>query len=125
MQSDAGKRNGSDGAREFVEARRHPRFMLDVELQVYPHNSQPVRGHTVDISRSGISVMLLEEVAVGEIVQLVLTLPFGYIEVHAMVRNRHAFRYGFQFVELSSAHDPIGRTCAHLGKKDAAAGASG
>jgi hypothetical protein len=38
-----------------------------------------------------------------------------------MVRNRHAFRYGFQFVEMSSAHDPIGRTCTHWERKAAAA----
>jgi hypothetical protein len=31
-----------------------------------------------------------------------------------MVRQRNAFRYGFQFVEASSAQDIIGRTCRQL-----------
>ena len=73
-----------------------------------------VRGDTVDISESGISAVLREEVPVGEVVRLEFTLPLGDVEVLAMVRHRNAFRYGFQFVEASSAEDIIGRTCSHL-----------
>lgn len=58
--------------------------------------------------------MLREEVPVGELVRLELTLPIGDVEVLAMVRQRNAFRYGFQFVEASSAQDIIGRTCRQL-----------
>ncbi len=73
-----------------------------------------VRGHTVDISESGISAMLMVEVPVGEVVRLEFALPFGSVEVHAMVRQRNAFRYGFQFIEASSAQEVIGRTCRQL-----------
>ena len=73
-----------------------------------------VRGDTVDISESGISAMLREEVPVGEVVRLEFALPLGEVEVLALVRQRSAFRYGFQFVEASSAQDVIGRTCSHL-----------
>jgi hypothetical protein len=38
------------------------------------------------------------------------SLPQGEVEVHALVCQRNAFRYGFQFVEASSAQDIIGRT---------------
>jgi hypothetical protein len=34
-----------------------------------------------------------------------------------MVRQRSAFRYGFQFVEPASARDIIGRTCQQLAVK--------
>ena len=60
----------SGSVREFVEARRHPRYKLEVEVCVYPRNSEVVRGHTVDISESGISAMLRVEVPVGEVVRL-------------------------------------------------------
>jgi hypothetical protein len=97
-----------------VEARRHPRFKLEVDIRVYPRDCPVVRGHTVDISESGISALLGIEVPVGEVVRLEFTLPFGDVEVLAMVRQRSAFRYGFQFVEASSAQDVIGRTCRQL-----------
>ncbi|MGP0021156.1 MAG: PilZ domain-containing protein [Candidatus Sulfotelmatobacter sp.] len=104
---------------EIVDARRHPRFKLEVDIRVYPRDCPVVRGHTVDISESGISAMLRVEVPVGEVVRLELTLPLGDVEAHAMVRQRSAFRYGFQFVEASSSQDIIGRTCRHLAVEQA------
>lgn len=97
-----------------MEARRHPRFKLETELRIYPRNSTVVRGHTVDISESGISAMLRIEVPIGEVVRLEFSLSLGDVEVLALVRQRSAFRYGFQFVESASAQDLIGRTCRQL-----------
>lgn len=37
----------------------------------------------------------------------------------SLVRQRQAFRYGFQFVEFASAKDLIGRTCRDLAAKQA------
>jgi hypothetical protein len=105
---------GSSGAAESVDLRRHPRFKLEVDIRVYSREVPVVRGHTVDISESGISAMLREEVPMGGVVRLEFTLPLGAVEVLAMVRHRSAFRYGFQFVEASSANDIIGRTCRQL-----------
>ena len=34
---------------EMVDARRHPRFKLEVDIRVYPRDCAVVRGHTVDI----------------------------------------------------------------------------
>ena len=97
-----------------MEQRRYARFKLDVEIRVYPRNSSVIRGHTVDISESGISAMLREEVPVGEVVRIEFTLPMGDVEVLAMVRQRSAFRYGMQFLEAGSAQSMIGRTCGGL-----------
>ena len=105
---------GTGQAGSFPEARRHPRFKLDVGLRVYPRNSAVVRGHTVDISEAGISAMLRVEVPIGEVVRLEFGLPLGEVEVHALVRQRNAFRYGFQFMEDSSVRDLIRRTCREL-----------
>jgi hypothetical protein len=100
--------------REFMDARRHPRYGFEGAIRVYPRNASVVRGHTVDISESGISAMLRVEVPVGEIVRLEFDLPDGPVEVHAMVRQRNAFRYGLQFVESGTVHVAIARMCGQL-----------
>jgi PilZ domain len=99
---------------EIVDARRYPRFKLEKDIRVYPRNAAVVRGHTVDISESGISAMLLVEVPLGEVVRLEFSLPLGDVEVHALVRQRNAFRYGFQFVDTAAVSEIIGPTCRQL-----------
>lgn len=73
-----------------------------------------MKGHTVDVSESGISAMLTIEVPIGEVVELEFTLPFGPVRIYALVRQRNAFRYGFQFVELNASHVAIEATCHQL-----------
>ena len=97
-----------------MDARRHRRFKLEVGIRVYPRDCPVVRGDTVDLSESGISAMLRLEIQVGELVRLEFTLPFGEVEMLAMVRQRNAFRYGFQFMEATSAQNIIARTCRQL-----------
>ena len=99
---------------DLVDARRHPRFKLQVAIRIYPRNSPVIRGRTVDISESGISAMLQVEVPIGEVVRLEFSLDFGAVELHATVRQKTAFRYGFHFLELGDAQDVIRRTCNHL-----------
>ena len=111
---DARGQFSADQTLESMEARRHPRFKLEVGIRVYPRGAAVVRGDTVDVSESGISAMLREEVPVGEVVRLEFTLPLGEVEVLALVRQRSAFRYGFQFLEERTVHDVIGRTCSQL-----------
>ena len=103
-----------------MDARRYPRFKLEVAMRIYPRDCPVVRGDTVDISESGISAMLRLEVPVGEVVRLEFKLPLGEIEVLALVRH---FRYGFQFVETTSSNDIIGRTCRQLAVQRPAGGA--
>ncbi len=99
---------------EIVDARRHPRYKLEVEIRVYPRDCPVVRGYTVDISESGISAMLRGEVPLGEVLRLEFALPLGDVELVALVRHQNAFRYGFQFVEAGSAKALIARTCSQL-----------
>ncbi len=98
----------------MIEARRHPRYKLEVDLRIYPRNVPVVRGHSVDISESGISAMLLMEVPIGEVVRLEFTIPTGDVAIHALVRQRSAFRYGFQFLEAISQLEIITRACRQL-----------
>ncbi len=99
---------------EIVDARRHPRYKLEVEIRVYPRDCPVVRGYTVDISESGISAMLRGEVPLGEVLRLEFALPLGDVELVALVRHQNAFRYGFQFVEAGTAKALIARTCSQL-----------
>jgi hypothetical protein len=96
------------------DARRQPRFKLAVAVSISSRTCGLLKGHTVDISESGIAAMLTIEAPVGEVVELNFTLPFGPVTIHAMVRQRNAFRYGFEFVDTSSANESIRRTCRDL-----------
>ena len=100
--------------RDLPDARRQPRFKLDVDIRINTKTCGVLMGRTVDISESGISALLKLEVPVGEFVELQFTLPFGPVTVYAIVRQRNAFRYGFQFVESNAVHEIIQTTCRSL-----------
>ena len=95
----------------YAFERRQPRFKLEVDIRVYPRHASAVRGYTVDISESGISAILKMEVPLGQVVQLEFTLPRGTINVYATVRQRSAFRYGFEFLGGSPELETVRATC--------------
>jgi len=113
------KQPGVGETQAVADARRHPRFRLEIDICVYSRNSPVVRGHTVDISEAGISAMLREEVPVGEVVRLTFALPEGQVDVQAAVRQRVAFRYGFQFLETGAVQGVITRACRDLAIRQA------
>jgi PilZ domain len=96
------------------DARRQPRFKLDAHIRIHTKTCGVLVGRTVDISESGISALLKLEVPVGEFVELQFTSPFGPVTVYAVVRQRNAFRYGFQFVESNAVREIIQTTCRSL-----------
>jgi hypothetical protein len=108
--------------RDTVDKRHHPRFKIKVEISVSSRTCGLLRGHTVDISESGISALLKIEVPLGELVQLDFILPFGQVITYAMVRQRNAFRYGFQFVASDSTKQIIRATCVDLAVKQSLLG---
>jgi hypothetical protein len=97
-----------------VEARSHPRFKFEVDISIHSRTSGQLKGYTVDISESGIAAMLTLEAPQGEILELDFTLPSGPVIILAMVRQRNAFRYGFEFVDTDSVYELIRRTCRDL-----------
>jgi predicted transport protein len=100
--------------RNIVDQRRQPRFKLEVKISINSRTSGLLKGYTVDISDSGISAIVRIEVPLDEVVELEFTLPLGPVRVYAMVRQRSAFRYGFQFVQSESAEEIIKATCREL-----------
>ncbi len=109
---DPEKQPAASRVRDIVDARRHARFKLDVNIGVHSRTCQ--QGRTVDLSESGISAMLKLEVPLGEVVKLDFELPFGPVTIHAVVRQRNAFRYGFQFLESNAVNEVIRFTCRRL-----------
>ena len=106
----------------MTDTRRHPRYQIEVEIRVYGRDGAVVRGHSVDICESGISALLREEVRVGEVVRLEFAVPTGDVVIHALTRQRNAFRYGFQFLETISQLEIIRRACRQFAVAESTAG---
>ena len=74
-----------------------------------------IPGIGLEISESGISVILPEELSPGEAVEFALLLPGGQLRASAVVRNKTMFRHGFEFDSLTPAQRQLVRdTCAAL-----------
>jgi len=99
---------------QSADARRHPRFKLEVDIKISSRTCGRLKGYTVDISESGIAAMLTIEVPLGEIVELSFTLPDGPVALSAIVRQKNAFRYGLEFVVPNTASETIRRACRDL-----------
>jgi hypothetical protein len=99
---------------DLVDRRISPRFKLEVEIRILSKTSGVVNGTTADISEGGISAMLMADIPIGELVELDFVLPFGQVAIYATVRERTAFRYGFQFAESNFVEDVIRPTCRAL-----------
>lgn len=100
--------------RTIADARRHPRFEIEVDITITSRTCGVLMGRTVDLSESGVAAMLIVEAPLGEVVELNFTLPFGSVAIHAMVRQRNAFRYGFEFIDPDFLPEIIRRTCRDL-----------
>jgi hypothetical protein len=99
---------------QSADARCHPRFKIEVDIRIQSRTCGALKGRTVDISESGIAAMLTIEAPLGEVVELSFTLPDGPVTLCATVRQKSAFRYGFEFVDLDSVHEVVRRTCRDL-----------
>jgi hypothetical protein len=99
---------------DLPDRRGQARFKIEVEVSIDSKSCGLLKGHTVDISESGISAMVRLELPVGELVELDFTLPFGRVTIYAVVRQRSAFRYGFRFAESNFIEDVVRPTCRVL-----------
>ena len=121
---------GADGASsvkshsdKFAVARRFPRFMLDVRLQVKMFQEGEFRtcwGRSVEIGQDGIGATLTGTLETGEIVTLEIPLPLTPypIKVRAIVRYCQGLRYGFEFLTMNEAQrDTLQRVCQYLATK--------
>ena len=90
------------------------RFKLYIDVKIQSQSMSSVLGRTLEISERGLSATLPLELPIGEVVALSLMLRIGNVNVHATVRDRNAFRHGFQFVEPNPALHLIRENCCLL-----------
>jgi hypothetical protein len=92
---------------EYETARRHPRFLLSFPMSLTRMEApgQPVtHGLSLDLSRGGTSAVMCGQPAVGEKVRLSLQFQGIPVETLAVVRHSNATHSGFEFLDLSPAH---------------------
>jgi c-di-GMP-binding flagellar brake protein YcgR len=64
---------------------------------------QKIEGHCRDLSQAGIGILLATELNAGDVVGLKFLLsntPTAW-ELRAVVRYRHGYHYGFEFLSLA------------------------
>jgi c-di-GMP-binding flagellar brake protein YcgR len=89
------------GARD---RRQFPRFRAELKLEAFcPGAERALKGHVSDISEGGVGGTIIGELRVGEELTIEVSGPplLRPVRAPATVRNRTAFRYGFQFTALS------------------------
>jgi hypothetical protein len=96
------------------DPRKHLRVGFKVPLRIHCRSGELILGHTVDVSESGIGAMVSLELIVGQSVGLGFQLPCGLIDVRAVVKNKRAFRYGFEFVLTHQERGILKRGCREI-----------
>ena len=89
-------------------------FKMEVDVTVRSRTLGPIPGMTIELSESGMSAILPVEVPVGETVSLHINLPLGSVDQRAVVRNRAAFRHGFEFNDRKMARKQINEHCTDV-----------
>ncbi len=95
----------ADTGSRWSRIRRFPRYRTDLRVIVAAvDNPQPVYGRAAVIAEGGFGATLAGELAVGQPVAAEVVLagagqhPF---RANAVVRYRHGFQHGFQFLDVT------------------------
>jgi hypothetical protein len=80
------------------DLRGHPRLSLGMNVTIFCLGHGVIKGRISDISESGFAAVLPMELPLGKMVTTEIHLPFGTKAAEAIVRNRDAFRHGFEFL---------------------------
>src|SRR5438105_3147308 len=100
--------------------RRHSRAKLDIRVVWVQGGGSTVKGaigRACDLSEGGISAVLPTRIPVGEISELQFSLPGvkAPFRARVVVRSADGFRYGFEFLALTSAQrEGIRKVCSAL-----------
>jgi hypothetical protein len=76
--------------------RRYPRLSQSIGVTLFCLGLGVIKGRICEISASGFAATLPVHLEFGESVTAEIHLPFGTKTVEAVVRNRIAFRHGFE-----------------------------
>ena len=92
-----------------IEARRFPRVLMDVDVNIYSRRNGLAPGRTVDICEGGISAVVPIDLFIGETVKMEIRFPPESVTVTAVVRSRNVFRYGFEFDQSKTGKELTGK----------------
>jgi hypothetical protein len=112
--------SGTESSEISSEKRRWPRYGIDVRVRATVpanHASRTVYGRGTALGRCGMAAVLPIELAVGDTINVGLTLPYctQSFTLAAVVRNRSSFTYGLEFVGISASQQAeIDRVCRLL-----------
>jgi c-di-GMP-binding flagellar brake protein YcgR len=89
------------------DRRQHERVPVDLRVTWVSGEGTTVRGavgRACDLSQGGISVFLPKSLQLGELSELQFKLPISPepFRVRVVLRTRDSFRYGFEFLSLTS-----------------------
>lgn len=101
----------------LAAVRRYDRLSLNIAVRVFLEKGQFTNGRGHDIGAGGMAVYVPLELTVGTPVNLSFQLPYSrmFLGIRAIVRNCSGFRYGIEFVDLTSAEaEEIGRVTSIL-----------
>lgn len=104
------------------ELRRWERFDVDVPVRITLPASlgnKVYDGTGMSVSQGGMAIFIPAELGLagGQVLQLQVTFPYSAVKLslQAIIRNRHGFTYGVEFLNLTRAErDLIERTCSAL-----------
>jgi hypothetical protein len=103
----------SEVSPSIPDRRRHARYRFSAPITVHSKNgSSAIRGMSLEISESGMSALISDELMVGDTVELD---PVIGSRVSALVRRHHGKIYGFEFLNLTKAQiRAIAKECKML-----------
>jgi c-di-GMP-binding flagellar brake protein YcgR len=102
------------------ERRFTARFKVDLRVKAFVRGARlerVVHGQASDLSLGGLSLFLPTDLALGEVVEMELTIPFtaSPVRILTVVRNRRSYQYGVEFSNLSAdTAAAIRRACVSL-----------
>jgi|SRR5579859_3912631 len=90
-----------EAADQWPIPRKYPRFQVDLRLVVKA--ATILHGRTKNINEGGMAATIAGDMNLGEIVELQFQLPETHrpMKVHAEVRYRQGFQYGFKFINIT------------------------
>lgn len=91
----------------YAIKRRGDRQKVDFRVQVQyfnKGNAESAHGRGSDLSEGGMAVYAAAEIEEGQHIKVEFTLPYPrrQFTIEAVVRNKQGYRYGLEFVALSS-----------------------
>jgi hypothetical protein len=87
--------------------REYPRYLIDIRLIV--RTTQVLHGRTKNLSEGGLGATIAGDMQLGSVVRLEFMLPevSEPLSLHAEVRYRQGFQFGFKFINQTDRQREI------------------